>query len=70
MDSSPVLSHRGRLGHAVRVQDPDLIRTATRDLAAAKLEQYIERTLADAPDLTDAQLDRVGALLRLGGRRA
>lgn len=65
--SISVLSARARLGAATRFH-PDTAHDARRDLAAAKIEQYVERALADAPPLTDDQLDRVGTLLRLGGR--
>ena len=41
---------------------PDL----RRDLAAAKLADYIKRTLEAAPDLTAAQRDRLALLLRGG----
>lgn len=38
-----------------------------RDLAAAKLEAYVSRVVAEAPPLTAEQLDRVAVLLRPGG---
>ncbi len=45
---------------------PELIE-ARRDLAAAKLEDYIARTVAAAPPLTPAMRDRLYMLLRGGG---
>ena len=38
-----------------------------RDYAAAKLADYIARTVDAAPPLTDAQRDRLALLLRAGG---
>ena len=35
-----------------------------RDLAAAKLEDYVSRVVAEAPPLTPEQLDRISVLLR------
>lgn len=62
--SSPVITARGRYGHAVKTGDPDLIQTGQRDLAAAKLEQYIARVVSEAPPLTPTQIDRLAALLK------
>jgi hypothetical protein len=60
------LSARGKLGATTRrfPNDPDRLAEARRNLAAAKLQDYIERTLADAPPLTDIQRDRLALLLR------
>jgi hypothetical protein len=59
------LSARGKLGATARrfPNDPDRLAEARRDLAAAKLQDYIERTLADAPPLSDAQRERLALLL-------
>lgn len=46
--------------------DPQVVE-ASRDLAAANLQHYIERVVAEAPPLTDAQCDRLASLLRVGG---
>lgn len=46
--------------------DPDLV-DARRNLTTAKLAQYIERTVAAAPPLTDEQCDRLVAILRGAG---
>ncbi len=63
------LAARGRLGSVVRrhADDPALIDSARRGLAAAKIEDYIERTVAAAPPLTDDQRDRLALLLRDSG---
>jgi hypothetical protein len=60
---TPVLSARGRLGFAKRSGNRDAIVTSTRDLAAAKIEQYVENVVATAPPLTADQRDRIAALL-------
>lgn len=39
------------------------------DLAAAKLEQHIARTVAQAPPLTEAQAARIGVLLNGGATK-
>lgn len=38
-----------------------------RDLAAQKIEDHIKAVVAAAPPLTDAQRDRLAALLQGGG---
>jgi hypothetical protein len=45
---------------------PDL----DRDLAAARLEDYVRRVVNAAPPLTAAQRDRLAVLLRGGGSGA
>ncbi|WP_144819488.1 hypothetical protein [Micrococcus luteus] len=63
---SETLALRGRVASLSRSRpatDPDLI-NARRDLAAAKLDAYIKKVVAEAPPLTDAQRDRIAALLR------
>lgn len=64
---SPVLKARAAKAVAVRRGDQHAAVEATRDLAAAKLEQYIERIVSEAPPLTSAQRDRLALLLRGGG---
>lgn len=51
------------------VDDPELIR-ARQSLKAMKLEEYVSRIVAEAPPLTDAQRDRIAALLRPAGSGA
>lgn len=73
MGQSSALEARNRYGAIKRhhPDDVDRIAAARRDLAAAKLEDYIERTVASAPPLTDEQLERIAPLLRptAGGER-
>ncbi|MBO1751714.1 hypothetical protein J4G33_07860 [Actinotalea sp. BY-33] len=45
--------------------DPDLV-GARRNLKAARLEEYIRRTVDAAPPLTPEQRDRLAVLLRGG----
>jgi len=46
--------------------DPEFV-DAQRDLAAAKLERAVRNALDSAPSLTDAQAQRIAALLLTGG---
>jgi hypothetical protein len=58
--------HRARLAALSRdrgADDPDLL-DARRDLRAARLEEYIRRTVDASPALTDAQRDRLAVLLQ------
>ena len=67
--SDSILKARSALGVASRRHDADGIAGARRALAAAKLEAYIAKTVAEAPPLTQAQLDRLAILLRPGGAK-
>ena len=60
MGQSLALEARNRLGVTIRHHgsDPQRVSAARRDLAAAKLEEYIKRTVESAPPLTAAQRDR------------
>lgn len=49
---------------AHRRGDQAAILEAGRELAAAKLEVYIQRTIESAPPLTPEQRDRLAGLLR------
>jgi hypothetical protein len=63
----PISTKRSALGrHAasVRWQRDDQIETA-RDLAAARIEEYVERVVSTAPPLTDEQAARIVRLLGL-----
>lgn len=62
-NDSAVLRARGRLGVASRRGNRDEIAEAHRDLAAAKIAAYIDKVVAEAPPLTDAQRERLAALL-------
>jgi len=68
---SAVQSAAGKLG-ALKRRRPDdrhAIEDAERDLKAARLEDYIRRTVADAPPLTETQRARLAALLTGGGAK-
>jgi len=54
---------RGRLGSAVSRRDRAAEADARRDLAAAKIAQYVARTVAAAPPLTDDQRHALAGLL-------
>jgi hypothetical protein len=58
---------RNKVGNLTRHRpaSPELAE-ARRDLAAAKLKDYITRVVDAAPDLTPAQRDRLALLLRGG----
>lgn len=69
--SPEVASHRARvasLSRSRRSDDPELVK-ARRDLFAAKLEAHIERTLAEAPPLTEEQRDRLAGIFTGGAAR-
>lgn len=62
---------KSAIGVAVRKGDPERVTLARRDHAAAKIESYVARVVADAPPLTPAQRDRIASLLQpAGGGRA
>ncbi len=65
---SEVIQARSRLGVACRVHrdDPEKITDARRELAVAKIAEYVARTVAEAPPLSPAQRDRLAILLRSG----
>lgn len=61
------LSHRARVAALTRHHpDGPELDVARRDLAAAKLADYIRRTVDAAPSLTPAQRDRLALLLKGG----
>lgn len=65
---SDVLHFRGLAAALTRsrsADDPDLV-NARRDLAAAKISDYIQRVVSDAPQLTDEQRARCASLLSGG----
>ncbi|WP_271437791.1 hypothetical protein [Micrococcus luteus] len=62
-------SERARVASLSRsrsTDDPELIE-ARRNLKAERLADYVARVVAEAPPLTDAQRDRIAALLRPSG---
>lgn len=67
--TSPILSARGQVASLTakcKPGDPKLIE-ARQKLTTLVLRQYVEKTLASAPPLTEAQRESIIALLRNGG---
>lgn len=62
-----VRSIQGRLAAETRHRPQGNHDDLRRDFAAAKLEDYISRVVAEAPPLTPEQRDRLALLLRSGG---
>lgn len=63
---STIYHHRGRVAALSRSRasdDPEFIAAKT-DLVAANMADYLIRTLAAAPPLTDEQRTRLAELLR------
>lgn len=60
---SRALTARNRLAAAVR-HHPDKVEVRRRELAEAKIADYIEKVLAQRPPLTDDQRNRLAELLR------
>ncbi|WP_142031694.1 hypothetical protein [Arthrobacter sp. SLBN-112] len=56
--------YQARAEVAVRVRNGQPVEEARRRLAAAKLEQYISKVVAEAPPLSKEQVDRIALLLR------
>ncbi|PYI39802.1 hypothetical protein CVS30_03845 [Arthrobacter psychrolactophilus] len=65
--STDIFKARSQVAVASRRKDTAGLAIARRNLAAAKLEAYVSRVVAEAPPLTPEQLDRVSVLLRPGG---
>ncbi|MGC5246435.1 hypothetical protein ACPXB3_05870 [Gordonia sp. DT219] len=68
--SATAAHHRAKIAALSRsrtADDPELI-AAHRDLRAERLADHVQKVLADAPPLTDAQRERIAALLRVGPR--
>ena len=64
--SSPTLRRStAKAGAAVRWHSPDAVE-ARRELTAERIAAYVQRVLADAPELTPEQRDRLALLLRGG----
>jgi len=59
---SDVLKARSAVGVATRSGDPAKIAEARRDLAAAKLQAYVEKVVSEAPPLTTEQKTRLASL--------
>lgn len=67
MTVTPAQLTRNRVANLSRYRpdSPELV-DARRDLAAAKLAAYIQRTVDAAPPLSPEQRDRLALLLRAG----
>lgn len=66
---STVFHERARIASLTRSRqpdDPELV-AARQNLAALRLEEFVSKTLATCPPLTNTQRDRIAALLRAGG---
>jgi len=67
-EPSPMLRERGRvvgLSRSRTDDDPEYT-SARQNLAALRLEQHVRDALAKAPRPTDAQLQRIAAILMAG----
>lgn len=62
-----VAHQRARLANASRRGDPAAVDSCRRDLAAAKLETYIRRTVEQAPPLSAEVRARLAAVLLTSG---
>jgi hypothetical protein len=61
----PWTHHRSQIASlTAHGAEPELIENARRNLRAARLADYIQKTVDAAPPLTDAQLSRLATLLR------
>jgi hypothetical protein len=60
---------RARVAALKRHRSPDdpVIADATRDLAAARLTDHVQRVVDAAPKMTAEQRDKIAALLRTPG---
>jgi hypothetical protein len=73
---SHVLHARATHNALLRYRSPDdpVVQASARDLRAARLEDFIRKTVAAAPPLTPEQRDRLALLLRgaaaIGGEAA
>lgn len=63
-ESIPTITKsRSRLGVATKAGDAEAATEARKDLAAAKIAAYIERTLAEAPPLSAEQRSQLASIL-------
>jgi hypothetical protein len=62
---------RAGIGRAAREQqrtgDSSAVTELRREYAAAKITEYVKKTISTAPALTDAQIARISAVLQRGG---
>ena len=59
---------RSQIAAASRHHPDTDLRPLRRDLAAERLADYIAKTVAEAPPLTDEQRDRLAGILRGGAK--
>jgi hypothetical protein len=65
--ASRAIAARNKLGTVCRYpHDESQVSDARRELAAAKICDYVEKVVAGAPPLTQAQIEDVAGLLRAG----
>lgn len=67
--SAPISKARAktaRLSQSYPPDHPKLIE-ARRNLKALRLEEYVQKAVSEAPELSPDQLERIAALLRAGG---
>jgi hypothetical protein len=72
MPSAAVRHHRGRVAALTRSRpddDPELVE-ARASLRALSLEAAVRKAVAQAPELTVEQRDRIAAILRSGNSGA
>lgn len=58
---------RSQIAHTIKRNPHADVTELRQRLKAERLEDYIRRTVADAPPLTPEQRDRLALLLRSGG---
>lgn len=66
MSSFSWTKERSRVALLSKTHSPDdpIVLEAKRDLRAARLAEYVEKIVAEAPPLTAEQRDRIAGLLR------
>jgi hypothetical protein len=64
--SAETRSIQGQYAAAIRYKKPDS-RTLARELAAARISDYVREIVDLAPPLTEAQRERISALLTPAG---
>jgi hypothetical protein len=57
---------RSKLAHTLKTNPDADVTELRRQLKTERLTDYIEKTLDAAPELTDAQRDRIAEILRGG----
>ena len=69
MGLSQSLAARNTLANVCRHHPTDEKKKtdARRNLAEAKIADYVQKVVSSAPPLTDEQLERIAGLLRAGG---